>query len=182
MPKILITGLGALLAVIGAATTASAQVPPGGYLQTCRDVQFDGFNLSALCLGAGDQFYPSRLAGAGSCRGDIANLNGQLVCVGRGGAPRPQYGGGPAPQYGYPPPRRDYDERPYGRPYDRDGDYGGGFGLPGGSWKLTCGNPVMRGPVLFAQCERGDGAIVPAQADTRACRRFANINGRLMCE
>jgi len=188
LPRVLITVLGALVAVIAVATTASAQVPPGGYLQTCRDVRFDGFNLSALCQAAGGQFFPSRLAGAGGCRGDIANLNGQLVCVGRGGAPRPQYGGGPPPQYGgppqygYPPPRRDYDERSYGRPYDRDGDYGGGFALPGGSWRLTCGNPVMRGPVLFAQCERGDGAMLPAQADTRACRRFANINGQLMCE
>ena len=178
MPKVLMPLFGALVAVIVVATTASAQVPPGGYLQTCRDVRFDGFNLSALCQGAGGQLFPTRLAGAGNCRGDIANLNGQLVCVGRGGGQRPQYGG--PPPYGY--PRRDYDERPYGRPYDRDGDYGGGFALPGGSWRLTCANPLMRGPVLFAQCERGDGAMLPAQADARACRRFANINGQLMCE
>ena len=189
MARFLIATFGALLAMIAAAPTASAQVPPGGYLQTCRDVQFDGFNLSAMCLGAGGQFYPSRLAGAGGCRGDIANINGQLVCAGRGGATRPQYGGGwspqyggPPPQYGYPPPRPDYDERRYGRRYERDGDDGGGFGLPGGSWRLTCSNAVMRGPILFAQCERGDGAILPAQADIRACRRFANISGQLMCQ
>jgi hypothetical protein len=190
---------GALLAVIAAMPPASAQAPPGGYLQTCREVRFDGFNLSAMCLGAGGQFYPSRLAAAGNCRGNIANLNGQLVCTAGGGAPRPQYGGapppqygGPPPQYGYPPPRQDYGRSDYGgsgyggpgygRPYDRDRDDGGGFPLPGGSWRLTCGNPVMRGPILFAECERGDGAIQRAQADTRACRRFANINGQLMCQ
>ncbi len=169
------------LAVIVTASTASAQVPPGGYLQTCRNVRFDGYNLSAMCQGPGGQFYPSQLAAAGSCRGNIANLNGQLVCAGG----RPQYGGGPQyggpPQYGY-PARPEYGG--YGRPYDRDGDgdYGGGFPLPGGSWRLTCGNPVMRGPILFAECQRGDGAVQPSRADTRMCRRFANGNGQLMCE
>jgi hypothetical protein len=190
LAKTLIVVLGSLLAMLAAMPPASAQVPPGGYLQTCRDVRFDGFNLSAMCLGAGGQFYPSRLAGAGGCRGNIANLNGQLVCVAGGGAPRPQYGGGPSPQYGgppaqygYPPPRQEYGGPGYGRPYDRDGDYGGGgFPLPGGSWRLTCGNAVMRGPILFAECERGDGAMLRAQADTRACRRFANINGQLVCQ
>jgi hypothetical protein len=179
----------AILAIIATAPPAVAQVPPGGYLQTCRNVQFDGFNLSAMCQGAGGQFYPTRLAGAGHCRGDIANINGQLVCAGGGGAPRPQYGGGPPPQYGgpppqygYPPPRQDYGgPPPYRRDYGDDDDRGG-FGLPRGSWRLTCGNPVMRGPILFAECQRGDGGIQPTRADTRYCRRFANINGQLACE
>jgi len=176
----------ALLTTIVAVPPSAAQVPPGGYLQTCSNIQFDGYTLSAVCQGPGGQGYPARLAGAGNCRGDIANISGQLACVGGGGAPQPQYGGqygGPPPQYGYPPPRRDYGgPRPYGRDYGGGDDDGGGFGLPRGSWRLTCGNPVMRGPVLFAECQRGDGGIQPTRADVRSCRRFANFNGQLACE
>lgn len=180
---IIIAGL--LWAVIAATMPASAQVPPGSYLRSCSNIQFDGNTLSAFCVGPGGRSYPSRLA-AGSCRGDIANINGRLLCAGGGGAPRPQYGGGPPPQYGgpppqydYPPPRQDYGGPP---PYRGGGEYGGGFGLPGGSWRRSCGNPVMRGPILFAECQRTDGRIQPSRADIRACRRFANINGQLACE
>jgi hypothetical protein len=149
-------------------------------LRSCTNIQFDGYTLSAFCVGAGGESYPSRLA-VGSCRGDIANINGQLLCASGGrpyGGPPPQYGG-PPPQYGYPPPRQDYGGPP---PYGGGDEYAGGFGLPGGSWRRSCGNPSMRGPILFAECQRGDGAIQPARADTRVCRRFANINGQLVCE
>jgi hypothetical protein len=175
---------GLLWAVIAPMTPASAQVPPGSYLRSCTNIQFDGYTLSAFCIGAGGRSFPSRLA-AGNCRGDIANINGQLLCAGGGGAPRPPYGGGPPPQYGGPPPQYGGPPPQYGYPPPRQEygeDYGGGFGLPRGSWRLSCGNPVMRGPILFAECQRGDGAIQPARADTRVCRRFANINGQLTCE
>lgn len=173
--------------MIAAACPASAQVPPGSYLRSCTNIQFDGMTLSALCAGPGGRSFPTRLAAA-NCQGDIANINGQLTCaVGGGGrpygGPPPQYGGGPPPQYGYPPPRPDYGgPPPYGRRYGRDDDDGGGFALPGGSWRRSCGNPVMRGPILFAECQRGDGRTQQARADIRLCRRFANINGQLACE
>ena len=179
----------AALLTVTAVPPASAQVPPGSYLRSCTNIQFDGATLSAFCVGAGGRSYPSRLA-VGGCRGDIANINGQLLCAVGGGAPRPAYGGGPPPQYGgpppqydYPPPRQDYGgPPPYGQRYGRDDDDGGGYGLPGGSWRRSCGNPMMRGPILFAECQRQDGRIQQARADIRACRRFANINGQLACE
>jgi hypothetical protein len=163
--------LGAILIMIAAAYPASAQVPPGSYLRSCTNIQFDGLTLSALCLGPEGQSFPTRLAAA-NCRGDIANINGQLMCAVGGGRPY----GGPPPPYGYPAPRPD-GPTPYGQRYGGDDDDDGGFALPGGSWRRSCGNPVMRGPILFAECQREDGRVQPARADIRACRRFANING-----
>ena len=175
MARHLIIILSALLTMLAAAPPASAQVPPGSYFQSCQDVRFDGVMLSAVCLSGAGQLVPTRLA-VGDCRGEIANLNGQLACPGGEGrpygGPPPQYGGGPpppTPPYGYPPPRRDYG----GPPRYGEGDYDGAVvGLPGGSWRASCGNPVMRGPILFADCQRGDGAIQQARADVRACRRL----------
>ena len=187
---------GALLSIIIVASPALAQAPPGSYLQSCGGIRFDGYTLSAFCQGPGGQSFPSRLA-VGNCRGDIANINGQLVCAGGGGrpygGPPPQYGGGPPPPYGGPPPQYGGPPPQYGGPPPQYGgpppqyggpppQYGGGFGLPGGSWRASCGNPMMRGPILFADCRRGDGAMQPARGDTRACRRFANFNGQLVCE
>jgi len=180
--------------VLAAAQPASAQMPRGSYAQTCQDVRFDGVMLSAICLTARGQYVQARLA-VSSCRGDISNINGQLTCPGGGG---PGYGGGPPPQYGGgPPPPPPYGYRPGygnggppppppyggGREYGGGRDYGGGGGrLPGGSWRASCVNAGMQGPILFADCARVDGRYVPAQGDVRACGRFGNSNGRLTCE
>jgi CVNH domain len=191
----LIIVAGALLTMLAVVPPASAQMPRGSYVQTCRDVRFDGATLSAVCLTAGGQSVATRLA-VGACRGDISNLNGQLSCPGGGGQPyggRPPQYGGPPPQYdggpprspyGYPPPRPGYGET--APPYGGGRDYGGGreYGgrLPGGSWRASCGNAVMQGPILFADCQRIDGRVVQARGDLRACARFGNANGRLTCE
>jgi len=186
----LIIILGALLTMLAVASPASAQVPRGSYVQSCQDVRFDGVMLSAICLSVAGRYVPTRLA-VGNCRGDISNTNGQLTCPGGGvpgyGGPPPRYGGAPPPPYGYPPPLPG-DRAPPPPPYGGSREYGGGredgdgFDLPGGSWRRSCGNPVMRGPILIAECQRGDGRIQQARGDVRMCRRFANINGQLACE
>ena len=201
MGRRLIIAIGALLVVLSAGAPASAQrIPPGSYVQTCQNIRFDGAVLSAACLSGGGRYIPTQLA-VGSCRGAISNTNGQLTCPGGGGGPGPgyggpppQYGGGPPPPppYGYPPPPRPgygYGEPPPpppyggGREYGGGRDYGGGGRLPGGSWRASCQNAGMQGPILFADCERGDGRLVPARGDVRACGgRFGNTNGRLTCE
>jgi hypothetical protein len=111
---------------------AFAQMPPGSYTQTCRDIRFDGSTLSAVCATAQGMAQRSALR-VDSCSGPIANLNGQLACPGggRGGRPPqgPAYGGGgPSYQGGY--------ERGRGRGgYDDDDDddrsYRRGGGGPG---------------------------------------------------
>jgi hypothetical protein len=193
----LIIVVGALLAVLAAGAPASAQqIPPGSYAQTCQNIRFDGAVLSAACMSGAGRYVPTQLA-VGSCRGAISNTNGQLTCPGGGGGGPgpgyggrpPQYGGGPPPPppYGYPPPPRPgygYGEPPPPPPpYGGSPSYGGGRdGLPRGSWRASCVNAGMQGPILFAECARGDGRYVPARGDLRACRRFANINGQLACE
>lgn len=200
MASRLIIAVGAFLLVLAAAQPASAQMqlPPGSYIQTCQRIQFDGDTLSAICMNTLGQGVPTRLAVA-SCRGAISNTNGQLSCPGGGGGqpygggrppqfggPPPGYGGGPPPPYGYPAPRPGYGYReppPYGggREYGSGRDYGGR--LPGGSWRASCSNPVMQGPILYAECQRVDGRTVQASGDVRACGgRFGNSNGRLTCE
>ena len=96
-------------------TEASAQMPPGSYAQTCRDIRFDGYTLSAVCATAQGMAQRSALR-VDSCSGPIANLNGQLACPGGGRGGRPAYGGGPSYQGGY--------ERGRGRGgyYDDDDD------------------------------------------------------------
>jgi hypothetical protein len=79
---------------------ALAQMPPGSYAQTCRDIRFDGYTLSAVCATAQGMAQRSALR-VDSCSGPIANLNGQLACPGggRGGRQQgPAYGGG-GPSY-----------------------------------------------------------------------------------
>ena len=60
----------ALLTMIAVVSPAVAQVPPSGYLQTCRNVQFDGFTLSAMCQGAGGQL---------TCAADVVVSGGCFV-------------------------------------------------------------------------------------------------------
>lgn len=66
------------------ATPASA-APAGSYQQTCRDIQQHyGQSLTAECQTRDGSWIESRLDNA-DCRGDIANNDGRLVCVGDGG-------------------------------------------------------------------------------------------------
>jgi hypothetical protein len=61
---------------------------------------------------------------------------------------------------------------------------GGGWALPGGSWRQTCRYPLMRGNFLSAQCESGGNRWFNSSIDPRQCRsgRIENRDGRLSCE
>jgi hypothetical protein len=50
----------------------------GGFVQSCRDIQQDGFYLSASCRMKGGGYRPSRID-VRSCR-SIGNNDGRLVC------------------------------------------------------------------------------------------------------
>lgn len=61
---------------------------------------------------------------------------------------------------------------------------GGGWNLPGGSYRQSCRYPTMRGTFLSAQCPDTSNRWLNATVDVRSCRsgRFENGNGRLYCE
>ncbi len=61
---------------------------------------------------------------------------------------------------------------------------GGGWNLPGGSYRQSCRYPTMRGTYLSAQCPDESGRWLNATIDVRSCRsrNFENGNGRLYCE
>jgi len=106
-------------------THAAAQMPTGSYVQSCRDLRFDGYTLSAVCNAM--QGSPKRTAiRVDSCPGPIGNFNGQLVCEGgqRGGRDG-RYG-----RDGGGPPPYDRGDRPYRGGYDRDDDWRGPPGGP----------------------------------------------------
>lgn len=141
------------------ASNASAQTPRGSYLQTCTNIQFDGYMLEATCLNAYGQYRRTQIE-AEMCE-RIQNQNGQLVCERRG--PPRGYRGGMQPGY----------DQPYG---------GRAMPLPPGSWRATCRNAQLRGTVLIAMCASVRGQLVQTSADVRSCRSFGNNNGHLSCE
>ncbi len=165
------TGLLALMLLLfgGVLESAHAQrVPPGSYLQSCRDVRTpNGRDLVAVCQTARGDSRPSRLEDFNSCRGDISNQNGQLFCERRGGG-----GGGWGPGPGPGP-------RPGAGPVP-----GSGNG-PQGSYRQSCGNIDRRGNVLNAVCLNRAGRWVPSRLDMFACAPNGDIrnnNGQLACQ
>ncbi len=68
-----------------AAVPASAQVPGGSYLQSCRDAHMRGDRLVATCRTEEGRWSQTALNNVGRCAGGVANSDGRLVCGGRGG-------------------------------------------------------------------------------------------------
>lgn len=162
-------------------TEASAQMPPGSYAQTCRDIRFDGYTLSAVCATTQGTARRSALR-VDSCAGPIANLNGQLACPGggRGGRPSqgPHYGGGgPSYQGGYDRGRGrggydddDDDDRSY-----RRGPAYGGYpserspGGPPPGYGRPQGPPPGYGPPQAAPPKVAPGIGLPAGSWQATC-------------
>lgn len=179
---------------------AFAQMPPGSYAQSCRDIRVEGDRMSAICATRQGTAQRSTIS-LDNCPGSIANDNGRLTCEGggRGSSPRRGYGpdsGYPEREYG-PPRSRDYgqpddDRRRYGRPpaqneYPPEGRQGprpyreGGVGLPPGSWQASCVSAQMQGSMLIARCRDTQGGSRQTSIDVRSCRAIANRNGQLVC-
>ena len=71
----------AALLTLAMAVPASA-APAGSYQQTCRDIQQSyGRALTAECRARDGSWVEARLENT-NCSGDIANMNGRLVCNG----------------------------------------------------------------------------------------------------
>ena len=102
-----VVGLAVATALTGATATAwaqSVQTPNGSYRTSCSDVNaYRGSNggkvLNARCRMANGGWFQSSLRFDG-CYGDIANINGRLVCKSSpapGSGPQPGGNSGPLP-------------------------------------------------------------------------------------
>ncbi len=162
--------------IAGASGTAAiAQQPPGSYRQSCSNIRFDGRQLSAICADGVGRRVPTSLF-VDRCIGGISNQNGQLYCQ----------AGGPPQNYGRRYEEDEDDYRPRRRPPPPP-QYGGDYGrpqgrLPGGSWRASCTNVEMRGPIVNAACADARGNYRPTSADMRECPSFSNRNGSLVCD
>jgi hypothetical protein len=84
-----------LAGFLGSMTAASAQqVPPGSYIQSCRNVRVVAGTLLAECRQPDGRWDISAIWRVGTCVGDIDNRNGSLACN-RG----PLFGSGRADQW-----------------------------------------------------------------------------------
>ena len=61
-------------------SAAAADIPPGSYQQTCRDIKLRGDSLRAKCETTRYQWVRTQLDDVDRCVGDITNIDGQLTC------------------------------------------------------------------------------------------------------
>lgn len=111
-----LAGLAALLIGIGMTAPASA-IPYGSYQQSCKDIKLkdrdsDSARIQARCRDSRGDWHKTSFE-LDRCWGDLANIDGELVCVAdqrHGGGPGfpgrnyPGPGGPPVGGPGYPPP------------------------------------------------------------------------------
>jgi hypothetical protein len=97
---------GAAMLIAAVAAPAHAQnVPPGSYLQSCRNVQTQGDRLVADCRRT-DGSWGRTALDVDRCVGGIANMDGRLTCNGNDrsqGRSRDQNRRGYGSSYGYGP-------------------------------------------------------------------------------
>src|SRR5260370_6250688 len=86
-----IFGVANCVSLRGTAGAAVRGGPPGTYLETCRDVRIDGDRLWARCEKADGNWRDTSLDDVYRCVGDIANVDGRLVCQKAAGPPQGDY-------------------------------------------------------------------------------------------
>jgi hypothetical protein len=102
----------------------------------------------------------------------------------RHGVGSPYYGGSPYGGYGYGggPYYGSYDPGDYGRAYYGQGYGWGGDGLPGGDWRHSCRDIVVRGDKLYAECRDFGGGWERTGITYTLCRGgMVNRRGSLEC-
>jgi hypothetical protein len=182
MPHLILRAmLGVSLLAASIAPAGAQTVPSGSYQQSCTNVHVRGDQLVANCTSSQGGRVRSSIA-LDSCRGDIANYNGQLTCnVDNSGN-------------GY---RHNHRNGQYGNGNNGNGNgngngnygYGNGNGnyggsAPSGSYQQSCRNPQMRGGLLTATCPESNGNLLTTSLNVRQCggTDIANRNGRLSCQ
>lgn len=137
---------------------ANAQsVPPGSYLDSCREARDVAGWLKATCRDRAGRWVDATMAIAWCPPGnDIVNDNGRLACGAAGMRNAPS-----------PPAVPSMSERP-----------------PAGSYTATCRDIRMVAGWLKAYCQDSRGRWVDATTAASWCtggRDIANVDGRLTC-
>ena len=188
----------------------SRDEPSGSYTASCVSIQMHGPYLYAKCQAIDGSWHESQLDTDQCPGGPVANNNATLVC-GPGGygisnsMPRGTwrascrdarkdsgtlYARCDTGSGSWRDTSLDLDDCP-SRIIDNSrgnlvcrsgGAYG--FTLPQGSWRTTCRNGSMDGPVVFAECNNGSGSWQSTSFDLRNCpsRALGNRRGNLVCE
>ena len=86
-----VLGLATLLSLSGTSRATMIGGPPGTYLETCRDVRTQGDALVARCQRTDGRWRDTSLDDVYRCVGDIANVDGRLVCQKTAGPPPGDY-------------------------------------------------------------------------------------------
>ncbi len=205
---------GASLLFAGAASAQGTSIPSGSYRSSCADIRAQFVSgtrlLTARCQTASGGWRNTSLR-YDSCRGDIANNNGNLTCSQGGGG-----GGGwdRPPSGSYQQSCRNTTMRGStlsaqcqdarggwqyssinvdscrGRDISNEngrlscsGGGGGGGRPPSGSYQQSCRDAYMNGSTLSARCQDGRGRWQTSSINVNECRGrdIANDNGRLSC-
>ena len=156
----------ALLALVFAGTSSSAQQVPGGsYQQTCRNIGVRGNTLYAECQDTDRHWRSTQLRDYNRCRGEIQNLNGNLQCTGG-------YGGN----------GRWQRDRNHDNDRDWDWDRDRRNRVPRGSYVQTCQDIRVNGNELQARCQKKNGKWRDTSlSNFYGCREIENDNGKLRC-
>jgi len=132
-------------------------IPPGTYIQTCRNISASGNRLNAECQNRNGRWRRTSLDDVDLCISPIANDNGNLVC--------PKSGGG-----------YDYNDRSH---------YMGGWrgNIPFGTYIQTCRNIRARGYAVAAECQTSNGSWRNTSLFNfdQCTSAIANADGHLVC-
>jgi len=177
-----------------------AAPPRGSYSGSCRDIWFASDTLHAGCADRAHGWSATSLGEISQCRGDIANMNGQLHCD----------KGAPAPPGSYRQSCRDivhvdgtlrascqdrngaWIASTLNDPYRCVGDIANmdgvlrcnrGGSTPPGSYQRACRDIRVSGINLFASCRDSHGAWIPGSLDNYAgcVGDIFDFEGRLAC-
>jgi len=203
--RLIIPSLISFLVILSFSNPASAQanIPPGSYKKSCKDIQLMVGNvLWAMCEKRDGTYQKSTLQ-LSQCEGDISNDNGRLTCKKKPGK-RP-------PKGSYQNSCKDIQvdgNQLRAKCRKRNGswnntkinykkcsgdirndngelrcDGGGDSKIPNGSYKDTCRDSYVEGNRLYSQCTRRDGSRNKTSIHYKNCSRdIWNDNGKLSCE
>ncbi len=142
------------ICAIPCAAQWQGNLPPGDYVQTCRNIQVNGNSLQAECQKRDGGWRGTSLDNLNQCGGGIVNNDGHLQC----GAANGYYG-----------------NNNYGN--------NNGYGYPSGDYVQTCRNIQVNGNSLQAECQKRDGNWRRTSLDNlnQCSGGIINNDGRLQC-
>lgn len=171
-------GFAAAFLTLTAGSALAQPEPDGSFTDSCQNIQVRNGDLRAQCRTANGNWNWTTLDDYEQCDGDIANLNGELVC--REGANDRDTGPRRGPPPPPPPPRGDGPPPP---PPPPPGGWNNSGNIPNGSYRQTCRNVGVDGNDLDAECQDRNGRYRDTTLDDyRRCRGdIMNDNGNLRC-